>query len=102
MATQIKNLCAPAYFYLVISIIAIVLMAVQNYGNTNTFCLGSYSCQVSSTILIFGIKIVYVIFWTWLLNLMCKTGDKTLSWFFVLVPFILFFIIIFFSLFSQL
>lgn len=99
MATQIKNLCAPAYFYLVISIIAIVLMAVQNYGNTNTFCLGSYNCQVSSTILIFGIKIIYVIFWTWLLNLMCKTGDKTLSWFFVLVPFILFFAVIFVSLF---
>jgi hypothetical protein len=99
MATELRNLCTPAYFYLVISTIAILLMAAQNYGNTNTYCLGSYNCQVSSTILIFGIKIIYVIFWTWILNLMCKTGDRALSWFFVLVPFVLLFAVIFFSLF---
>ena len=99
MATGLRNLCTPAYFYLVISLIALVIMGAQNYGNVNTYCLGSYSCQVTSTFLIFVIKLLYVIFWTWVLNLMCKTGDTTLSWVFVLFPFALFFVILFFSLF---
>ncbi len=99
MATGLRNLCTPAYFYLVISLIALVIMGAQNYGNVNTYCLGSYSCQVTSTFLIFVIKLLYVIFWTWVLNLMCKTGDTTLSWVFVLFPFVLFFLILFFSLF---
>ena len=99
MATGLRNLCTPAYFYLVISLIALVIMGAQNYGNVNTYCLGSYSCQVTSTFLIFAIKLMYVIFWTWVLNLMCKNGDTTLSWIFVLFPFVLFFAIVFFSLF---
>ena len=49
MAFSLKNLCTPAYLYFVISIIAIIIMAVQNYGNTSTYCLGEYSCEVSST-----------------------------------------------------
>lgn len=99
MATGLTNLCRPAYFYLVISLIAVVIMGAQNLGNSNVYCLGSYSCEVSSTFIIFSIKILYIVFWTWVLNLMCKTGDTALSWFFVLFPFVLFFVIIFFSLF---
>ena len=99
MATGLGNLCRPAYFYLVISLIAMFIMALQNYGNVDVYCLGSYNCQVSSTFIIFAIKILYVVFWTWVLNLMCKTGDTTLSWIFVLFPFVLFFVILFFSLF---
>lgn len=90
----LRNLCTPSYVYLVISLIAIVIMAIQNYGNVNVYCLGSYSCVVSSTMLIFLIKLIYVLFWTWILNLMCRAGATPLSWFFVLVPFILFFIVV--------
>jgi hypothetical protein len=91
----LKNLCSPSYVYLVLSIIALIFMAIQNYGNINVYCLGSYSCVVSSTLLIFLIKIVYVLFWTWILNLMCRAGATTFSWFLVLFPFILFLAIIF-------
>lgn len=91
----LKNLCTPSYIYLVLSTIALVIMAIQNYGNINVYCLGSYSCVVSSTLLIFLIKIVYVLFWTWILNLMCRAGATTFSWLLVLFPFILFFAIIF-------
>ena len=48
----LKNLCTPSYVYLVLSIIALIFMAIQNYGNINVYCLGSYSCVVSSTLLI--------------------------------------------------
>jgi hypothetical protein len=99
--TGLTNLCTPSYVYLVISLIAIIVMSIQNSGNTNIFCLGSYSCNVSSTALIFVIKLVYVLFWTWILNLMCRAGAETLSWVFVLLPFILFFGILFYLLFMQ-
>lgn len=97
----LRNLCTPSYVYLVISLIAIVIMAIQNYGNVNVYCLGSYSCVVSSTMLIFLIKLIYVLFWTWILNLMCRAGATPLSWFFVLVPFILFFLVIFMVMFVK-
>jgi len=99
--TGLTNLCKPAYIYLVISLIAIIIMAVQNTGFTNVFCLGSYKCDVPSTALIFVIKLIYVLFWTWILNLMCRAGAETLSWIFVLLPFVLFFGILFFLLFMQ-
>jgi hypothetical protein len=88
----LKNLCTPAYVYLVISIFAIFFMAIQNIGSEHVYCIGTYSCDVYSTVLIFIIKILYVLFWTWLLNLICRAGATSVSWFLVLIPFILFFI----------
>jgi hypothetical protein len=90
----LKNLCTPAYVYLVISIIAIFFMAIQNIGSENVYCIGTYSCDVYSTALIFIIKILYVLFWTWVLNLICRAGAPSVSWFFVLLPFVLFFILL--------
>jgi hypothetical protein len=90
----IKNLCGPAEFYLFISMVAIAIMWVQNYYNVNVYCLGNYSCKVSSTLLIFVVKIVYVLFWTWILNLICNAGLPMLSWFLVLIPFVIMFILV--------
>lgn len=93
----LRNLCTPAMIYLVISISAIVIMIVQNWllnGNTNVFCLGSYSCSVSSIVLIFIVKLLYVLFWTWILNLICSAGAPEVAWFLVLLPFILMFILL--------
>jgi hypothetical protein len=92
--TGLKDLCTPSYVYLVISMIAVVIMAIQNYGNINTYCVGSLTCAVGSTALVFAIKILYILFWTWILNLICKAGVPQLAWFLVLLPFILFFILI--------
>ena len=92
--TGLTNLCAPAAFYLYLSIFALLVMVFQNIGNNDIYCLGSYTCNVSSVSLIFIIKIVYVLFWTWVLNLICKSGFPIVSWLFVLFPFILFFILI--------
>jgi uncharacterized membrane protein len=94
MKFDIKKICTPAYVYLVISTISIILMIIQNAGNTNTYCLGNYSCIVSNTAWVFAGKAVYVILWTFILNLICSQGYKNISWFLVLFPFILFFILI--------
>lgn len=88
----LKNLCAPSKLYLGISVVFMIIVLLQNYSNVNTYCLGSYSCNVSSTALIFIVKVIYILFWTWILNLICQAGAPGLAWFLVLVPFILLFV----------
>jgi hypothetical protein len=88
----ITNLCTPSYVYLVISMIALLIMYFQNVGNADMYCLGTYSCNVYSTSLVFLVKLVYILFWTWLLNLICQKGSTTLSWFLVFFPFLLMFL----------
>ena len=90
----LKNMCTPAYVYLVISTIALIVMAFQNLGNVNMYCIGSYSCNVSSVSMIFILKALYILFWTWVLNIICRGGAPGLAWFFVLLPYILMFILI--------
>ena len=89
---KIKNLCTPAYIYLVISVLSLISMMFQNMGNNNTFCLGEYECEVGNTAAIFLMQGGYIIFWTFVLNAICKAGYKNLSWFLVLFPFLLLFI----------
>jgi hypothetical protein len=90
----IGPLCTPAYVYLVISIIALIVMFTQNFGNRQIYCLGSYSCDVSNVAIIFIVKILYVLLWTWILNLICGAGAEGLAWFLVLLPFLIFFILL--------
>lgn len=90
----LKNLCQPALLYLVISLVAIFVMALQNYTNEKVYCLGYYSCNVPSVYLIFVVKIIYVIFWTWVLNLICRSGAPIVSWLLVLFPLVLFFVLV--------
>jgi hypothetical protein len=90
----IKKLCTPAYVYLVISVVAIIVLMFQNGGNENVYCIGNFECSVPSTPLIFLIKFLYVAFWTFILDSICKAGHKQVSWFLVVFPFVLFFILI--------
>tara|TARA_Y100000746_G_C15153109_1_gene305803 strand:+ start:145 stop:486 length:342 start_codon:yes stop_codon:yes gene_type:complete len=89
-----KNLCTPAFFYLAISVVIFVVIAVQNFGNTSKYCLGEYECYVPNTFIMFIFKALYILFWTFILNSLCKAGYKEVSWFLVLLPLILLFIIL--------
>jgi len=88
----IAKLCTPSYLYLVVSVFGIILLAIQNYGNTKKYCVGKFSCIVPSTILMFIFKIGFVAFWTFILDVLCKSGYINVSWILVLLPFILFFV----------
>ena len=90
----LRKLCTPAYLYLVVSVFSIIIIMLQNGSNSNTYCMGNYSCQVPNIYLIFVIKLLYVLFWTWILNLLCKSGYPGVSWALFLFPFILMFIFI--------
>ena len=86
---QLKNLCTPAHLYLVISVVGLVVSMIQNSGNTNTYCLGPYNCGVPDTKMVFLGQAVYIALWTYVLQQICKSGYKNVSWFIVLIPFIL-------------
>lgn len=90
------NLCTPAYLYVILSAFGIILIAFQNYGTSpNMYCVGNVKCPVQTTRPIFIMKILYVVFWTFILNTLCSYGYYQLSWFLLLLPFILFFIMVF-------
>ena len=75
----VKKLCIPAKFYLAISIISFLALLFDP----------SFSSPmgVSQQISIF--KILFIFVWTYILDLVCKAGYVNISWFFVLLPFIL-------------
>jgi|TARA_B100000768_G_C11091061_1_gene294974 hypothetical protein len=89
-----KNLCTPAFVYLLISVLAFIVIAIQNFGNTTKYCVGQYECYVPNTFVMFVFKAFYILFWTFILNCLCKAGYKEISWFLVLLPIILLFIIL--------
>jgi hypothetical protein len=91
---SLKELCSPAALYFIVSIFALIMILFQNLGNSNSYHLGNFSCRVPSTILVFIVKLIYILFWTWILNLICKDGHTGISWLLVLLPFILFFVLI--------
>jgi hypothetical protein len=91
---NIKELCTPSLIYFVISMLGLAVSVMQNIGNTKSYTLGSFSCNVSSTILVFIVKLIYILFWTWILNLICRDGYSTISWFLVLFPFVLSFVLL--------
>jgi hypothetical protein len=91
---SLKELCSPAALYFIMSIFSLLMILFQNLGNSNSYHMGNFSCRVPSTTLIFIIKLIYILFWTWILNLICKDGHTAISWLLVLFPFILFFILI--------
>jgi hypothetical protein len=74
--------------------LALVIVLFQNLGNSNSYTVGSFSCRVPSTVLIFIIKLIYILFWTWILNLICKDGHTAISWLLVLLPWIMLLVLI--------
>ena len=86
---KLSGLCAPSLVYFVLSMIAIGVMVLQNIGNSRNYNFANMSFLVPNTTLVFIMKVIGVLFWTWVLNLICKDGHKGIAWFLVLFPFIM-------------
>jgi len=86
---DLRNMCTPATIYFIISMIGLILIGINNLDNNDNLCVGNY-CYVGNSI--FVINALYVLFWTFILDLMCKSGYSSLSWFVLLLPFIIFII----------
>lgn len=92
--TKLSQLCTPAYIYFMLSVIMIVISGLQNIGNNGRYTLGMFSCLVPSCLLVFAMKVLYILFWTWILNLMCKDGHSNIAWLLILLPFVLLFVLV--------
>lgn len=72
-----SSICAPAIVYLVIAIIAIIGMITIKFQPVSIL-----------------IKILFIALWTWFLNFLCSSGYTWISWFLVILPFIMFLVMI--------
>jgi len=87
-----KSMCEPAMLYLLVGVIGIVGILVQNLaiGDERTFCVANYECDMINKTTGLILQVIYVLFWTWLLNILCKRGYVNVSWVIVLFPFLLY------------
>ena len=83
----VKKLCTPAYVYMIVSVLTLLLLGLQNLGNSTSYCVGQYRCNVSNTGAVFLGKVIYVLFWIWALDMVCKLGYKNVAWFLFLLPY---------------
>ena len=66
------SLCPPALVYLILSIIIIIVFITSHHYNAITIL----------------IKILFVILWTVILNLICNHLNPTISWILVILPYV--------------
>jgi hypothetical protein len=88
------DLCSPAKLYLLLSLTVIVVVALQNLESGSRYCVGTLSCSSSTTVTtgFFFIKVLYVLVWTWIINIFCQNGQTVISWVLVLIPLLTMFI----------
>jgi hypothetical protein len=82
------SLCGPAAVYFTISMIAILVMIIFRRYFPDINCIGMYKCDRTDFNAILAIKVLYVFFWTWILNLICSRGGDLISWILVILPFV--------------
>jgi len=86
-----SGLCNPAKFYFIISMVSFVIILLQNVGSSGGFNLGAFSSSSASPALVLTLHVLFVLIWTWMLNMLCRINPK-ISWVIVLFPFVLMFI----------
>ena len=87
LVKRTKNLCEPAMLYLIVSVMGMIIMMVQN-TKSDKLCIGSYECNKVNKMSAFVFQVLYVAFWTWFLNMLCRNGYVNISWIIVLFPFL--------------
>ena len=87
---SVKFLCKPAKLYLFLSVFLLLSMIIQNLGKNNVLCFGPLECYEVNKIALLLIKLLYIGFWTFILQMICKGGYTNVSWALVLLPIILF------------
>ena len=92
---RLKALCTPAQVYFFVSMLSVLAMLTQNTLNSSTYSVGQYTVQMpTNNLTTFIFKIISILAWTYALNLLCKKGFTTVSWFLVLLPMISLFLFI--------
>ena len=90
-----KKLCTPAMLYFVLSAVSFLGMLMQNCTDSSKYKVGTMEVESPChNAAFFVVKAMYILFWTFALNWMCKKGFKTVSWALVLLPFLGMFLVI--------
>lgn len=71
-AFDFKALCTPAKIYFFLAVLSAIIMLLNRVHIITVF-----------------IKLVFALIWTMILGWLCKEGFKALSWFIVLLPFVI-------------
>ena len=91
----IKSLCTPAYIYFIISTLNFLAILTQNCSESHSYKIGMHTVKLPCHNGFFFIgKALYIAFWTFILQQLCKKGYSTVSWVLVLFPLIAMFIIL--------
>jgi len=92
MFKNIRDMCTPASIYFVLSIFTLLVMIISNIGNKSTLCVGNYDCPVDNLLVIFLLKLGYILFATIVLDSLCKNGYGSLSWILLFFPLLAYFV----------
>jgi uncharacterized membrane protein len=57
----LKELCTPALLYFIISVLALLVLLFQNLGDNSSYNVGTYSCRVPNTAVVFIIQLISII-----------------------------------------
>jgi len=77
--SSLSSFCLPSKIYFVLAVLSIIISLIVS---TENFIMGF-------------LHLLFVVFWTWVLNLICKNGFSIISWILVLVPILIYLIIVF-------
>ena len=92
---KMTGLCAPALLYLVLSIFGFLTILFQNCKESSSYMIGDMKVDIECHNAWFFVgKALYIIAFTWLLNVLCNKGYTNISWFLVLLPFLGMFLIL--------
>jgi len=98
------KICTPAQIYLIVSFILMVLsyfgmnaisqQITLNQAN-NSFLQSLNFTYQKDTRTSYLVQAVFIVLWTWVLSFLCEKGFSNLSWFLVLLPWVLMFLAFF-------
>jgi len=98
------KLCTPAQIYLIVSFILMVLsyfvlnaisqQITLNQSN-NSFLQSLNFTYQKDTRTSYIVQAVFIVLWTWVLSYLCRKGFSNLSWFLILLPWVLMFLAFF-------
>ena len=94
MIDKLKKLCTPAMLYFALSIVSFVVMIIANGNNEKTLCIGDFECPTDNVYMLYFFNLIYILFFTIVLDSLCKNGFTPLSWLLVLFPIVMFFVLL--------
>ena len=100
-----KPLCTPSVVYVTLSLLVLFSIVFENLiiGDNNSFVCGKHRSSIDKSCRVNGLAIqiifiitkgMYIIFWAYILNMLCRNGYINVAWFFVIFPLTLTFVII--------